>query len=87
MTYWLGRGFIPFTVRGVVGPEPTTYRDLIRKIGRLMSNDLSVGSVPVWTAKLGAAIIGPVSRAGHELRGSRGAGGTPTTVSVAERPC
>ena len=34
----------------LVGPEPTTYRDLIqRRPGELMGHDVSVGSVPVWS--------------------------------------
>jgi NADH dehydrogenase len=56
----------------LVGPEPTTYRDLIRKTGRLIGHDVSVGSVPVWTAKLGAAIVSRI----------RGGGMTPTVVDV-----
>ena len=56
----------------LVGPEPTTYRDLIIRTGRLMGNDVSVGSVPVWTAKLGAALAGWI----------RPGGMTPTVIEV-----
>jgi NADH dehydrogenase len=56
----------------LVGPEPTTYRDLIRKTGRLMSNDVAVGTVPLWTARLGAAIISRIGRGGM----------TPTVIDV-----
>ena len=60
------------TTHELVGPEPATYRDLIRKTGRLMGNDVSVGAVPVWTAKLGAAIVGLIRRGGM----------TPTVIDV-----
>ena len=56
----------------LVGPEPTTYRDLIRKTGRLMRNDVSVGTVPMWTARLGAAIVSRIRRGGM----------TPTVIDV-----
>jgi len=56
----------------LVGPEPTTWRDLIRKTGRLMSNDVSVGTVPMWTARLGAAIVSRIRRGGM----------TPTVIDV-----
>ena len=56
----------------LVGPAPTTYRDLIRKTGRLMRNDVSVGTVPMWTARLGAAIVSRIRRGGM----------TPTVIDV-----
>ena len=64
-------------IRGVAthelaGPEPTTYRELIRKTGRLMGHDVSVSSVPVWTARLGATIVGLTRRGGM----------TPTVIDV-----
>ena len=59
-------------IHELVGPEPTTYRDLIRQTGRLMGNDVSVGAVPVWAAKLGAAIGSRIRRGGM----------TPTVIEV-----
>ena len=56
----------------LVGPEPTTYRDLIQRAGRLMGHDVSVGSVPVWSAKLGAAVVSRL----------RGGGMTPAVIDV-----
>ncbi len=59
-------------VHELVGPEPTTYRDLIRKTGELMGNDVSVGALLVWAAKLGAAIVSRIRRGGM----------TPTVIDV-----
>jgi uncharacterized protein YbjT (DUF2867 family) len=42
----------------LVGPEPTAYRDVIARAAALMGHEVSVRSMPVWLAKLGAAIIG-----------------------------
>ena len=60
------------TIHELVGPQPTTYRDLIRETGRRMGTDVSVGSVPVWTAKMGAAIVSRIRRGGM----------TPTVIDV-----
>jgi NADH dehydrogenase len=42
----------------LVGPEPTAYRDVIARAAALMGHDVSVRSMPVWLAKLGAAVTG-----------------------------
>ena len=42
----------------LVGPEPTTYRDVIARAAALMGHEVSVRSMPVWLAKLGATITG-----------------------------
>lgn len=42
----------------LVGPEATTYRDVIVRTAALMGHEVSVRAVPVWLAKVGAAIAG-----------------------------
>ena len=59
-------------VHELVGPEPVTHRDLIIKTGQLMGHNVSVAAVPVWTAKLGAAVAGWI----------RPGGMTPTVIDV-----
>ena len=48
----------------LVGPEAITYRDLIVATGRLLGQDVSVGALPVWSAKLGAMLMGLFKRGG-----------------------
>jgi NADH dehydrogenase len=59
-------------VYDLVGPEAVSYRDVIARTAMLMGRDVSVRSMPVWLAKLGAAI------AGWKRRG----GMTPTVIEV-----
>jgi NADH dehydrogenase len=40
----------------LVGPEPILYSELIKKVSSLMDKDVTIASIPVWAAKLGAAI-------------------------------
>jgi NADH dehydrogenase len=56
----------------LVGPEPVTYRDVIARTAMLMGREVSVRSMPVWLAKLGAAIAGWTKRGGM----------TPTVIDV-----
>jgi NADH dehydrogenase len=56
----------------LAGPEPVTYRDVIARLARLMGRDVSVRSMPVWLAKLGAAFAGWTRRGGM----------TPTVIEV-----
>jgi NADH dehydrogenase len=56
----------------LVGPEPTAYRDVIARTAALLGHDVSVRSIPVWLAKLGAAIAG----------WKRQGGMTPTVIDV-----
>ena len=56
----------------LVGPEPTAYRDVIARTAALMGHEVSVRSMPVWLAKLGAAIAG----------WRRQGGMTPTVIDV-----
>lgn len=57
----------------LVGPEGIAYCDLIRKIASLKGNtDISIATIPIWSAKLGAAI-------GSRLKGG---GITPAVIDV-----
>jgi nucleoside-diphosphate-sugar epimerase len=56
----------------LVGPEATAYRDVIARTAALMGREVSVRSMPVWLAKLGAAIAG----------WTRQGGMTPTVIDV-----
>lgn len=56
----------------LVGPEPIRYRDLILKTAELMGKRVEVSSIPVWVAKLGAAVSSRL----------KGGGITPTVVDV-----
>jgi len=56
----------------LVGPEPTAYRDVIGRAAALMGHQVSFRSMPVWLAKLGAAVAG-LKREG---------GMTPTVIDV-----
>jgi NADH dehydrogenase len=42
----------------LVGPEPTLYRDVIARTAALMGHTVSIRTLPVGLAKLGAAIAG-----------------------------
>jgi NADH dehydrogenase len=42
----------------LVGPEPTAYREVIARTAALLGHSVSVRSMPIWLAKLGATING-----------------------------
>jgi uncharacterized protein YbjT (DUF2867 family) len=48
----------------LVGPEAITHRELIVATGHLLGQDVSVGALPVWSAKLGATLMGVFRRGG-----------------------
>jgi uncharacterized protein YbjT (DUF2867 family) len=56
----------------LVGPEPTAYCDVIARTAALTGRRVSVRSMPVWLAKLAAAIAG----------WRRQSGMTPTVIDV-----
>ena len=58
------RGPIRTMSHELVGPEAITYRDLLVATGRLLGQDVSVGALPVWSAKLGAMLMGLFKRGG-----------------------
>ena len=60
------------TIYELVGPESTTYRDVIARTAALLGHEVSVRSMPVWLAKLGAGL------AGWKRRG----GMTPSVIDV-----
>lgn len=59
-------------VHELAGPEAVSYRELIQRVAGLMGRTVSLGIVPIWVAKVAAAI------------GSRVTGGgvTPTVIDV-----
>jgi NADH dehydrogenase len=59
-------------VYDLVGPEAVTYRDVVARTAMLMGRDVSIRSMPVWLARLGAAISGWKRRGGM----------TPTVIDV-----
>ena len=59
-------------IHELVGPESMTYRDVVARTAALMGHDVSVHSMPIWLAKLGAAL------AGWKRRG----GMTPSVIDV-----
>jgi NADH dehydrogenase len=60
------------TIYELVGPEAVTYRQVVARAARLMGRDVSVRSMPVWLAKLGATIAGLKKPGGM----------TPTVIDV-----
>lgn len=48
----------------LVGPEATAYRDVILRTAVMMGNHVAIRSMPIWLAKLGAAIAGWKRRGG-----------------------
>jgi uncharacterized protein YbjT (DUF2867 family) len=60
------------TIYELVGPESTTYRDVIARTAALLGREVSVRSIPIWLAKLGAAVA----------RWTRRGGMTPAVIDV-----
>ncbi len=44
------------SVHELVGPESITYRALVARVAEMMENPLTIGTIPLWIAKLGAAV-------------------------------
>ena len=59
-------------VYALVGPEAVTDRDVVARTATMMGRDVSIRSMPVWMAKMGAAISGWKKRGGM----------TPTVIDV-----
>jgi hypothetical protein len=59
-------------IHELAGPQPVSYRDLIEQVASMMGRTVSYGVVPIWVAKLGAAI-------GSRMKGG---GVTPTVIDV-----
>ena len=60
------------TIHELVGPTSFSYRDIISKTAQLMGRSVEIGSVPIWIAKMGAAITSTI----------KGGGITPTVIDV-----
>jgi uncharacterized protein YbjT (DUF2867 family) len=56
----------------LVGPEPSLYSDLIRQVSNRMDKQITIGTLPIWTAKLVAAITSRI----------KGGGISPTVIDV-----
>jgi NADH dehydrogenase len=56
----------------LVGPEPAAYRDVITRTAAMLGHAVSIRSMPIWLAKLGAAVNGWTRRRGM----------TPTIIDV-----
>jgi NADH dehydrogenase len=52
------------TIYELVGPDSTTYRDVVARTAALLGREVSVRSMPIWLAKLGAALAGWKKRGG-----------------------
>ncbi len=59
-------------VHELAGPEPVAYRDLIQRAAAMMGREVTLGAVPIWIAKLGAAVRSRLN----------GGGITPTVIDV-----
>jgi NADH dehydrogenase len=56
----------------LVGPEPTAFRDVVARTAAQLGHDVSIRSMPLWLARLGAAVSGWTRRGGM----------TPTVIDV-----
>ena len=56
----------------LAGSESISYRELIERVAGMMGRQVSYGGVPIWVAKLGAAINSRM----------KGGGVTPTVIDV-----
>ena len=59
-------------IRELVGPEPIAYRQLITRVADMMGKEMSMGTIPLWLAKLGAAVTSRFN----------GGGISPTVIDV-----
>ena len=60
------------SVHELVGPESIPYRALVMRVAEMMERPLSIGTIPVWIAKLVAAVTSRM----------KGGGVTPTVIDV-----
>ena len=59
-------------IHELVGPESISYRELVGRVAGMMGAEISIGVMPVWIAKLGAAITSRMN----------GGGVSPTVIDV-----
>ena len=60
------------SVHELVGPESIPYRGLVTRVAGMMENPITIGTIPVWIAKLGAALTSRI----------KGGGASPTVIDV-----
>ncbi len=56
----------------LAGPEAIEYGDLIKRFAKALGREVSIGSVPIWLAKIGAAVNSIL----------KGGGISPTVIDV-----
>jgi len=52
------------SIHELVGPESITYRELNTRVAGMIGKELSIGTIPLWVAKLGAAVTSLLNRGG-----------------------
>ncbi len=52
------------SVHELVGPESITYRALVARVAEMMENPLTIATIPLWIAKLGAAVTSALKGGG-----------------------
>ena len=60
------------SVHELVGPESIPYRALVTRVAGIMENPVTIGTIPLWIAKLGALVTSRLS----------GGGISPTVIDV-----
>ena len=60
------------SIHELVGPESIPYRELITRVTGMMGKEPFMGTIPLWMAKLGAAITSRLN----------GGGISPTVIEV-----
>ena len=60
------------SIHELVGPESISYRELVTRFAAMMGTELSTVTIPIWFAKLGAAVSSRLS----------GGGMSPTVIDV-----
>ena len=58
------RGPSQTNIYELVGPEAVSHRELIIATSQLLGQAVSVGTLPIWSAKLGASLMGIFRRGG-----------------------
>ncbi len=51
-------------VHELVGPDSILYRDLVSRVARMLGREITIGTIPIWSAKFLAAITSRLQRGG-----------------------
>ena len=51
-------------VHELVGPDSIAYRDLVSRVARMLGKEVTIGTIPIWSAKIVAAISSRLQRGG-----------------------